>query len=395
MPRRSELTISKRTVDGLSVEGKDAVFWDRDLPGFGVRVYPSGRKIYVVQSRGPRGIRRVSLGGHAEVTADQARRRSAAVIDRIKRGEDPDPGADAPPLTVADLAERYMEAHAAVNCGAHTQGIYRGSLENHILPALGMKPIDAVGRSDVSALHYEMRGTPRAANRALMVLSKMFSLAEGWGMAPPGGNPCRFVLRYKEGKRERFLTKDEYRRIGRALCELEGRGRAAARAAAALRLLMLTGCRLGEVLTLRWDDVDRKVGELRLRDAKTGTRMVPLTPTASRVLTEMRRVPRSPLGVRRELVGPPPVAAHHLLAPGAVARGCGGCADPRFAPFLRVEGSGARREPDHDRAASRTYRRREHGALRPSGARRREGRGGQGGRQHRGRHPAPRRGCRG
>ena len=293
MPRRGELTISKRTVDRLSVEGKDAVFWDRDLPGFGVRVYPSGRKIYVVQSRGPRGIRRVSLGRHVELAADQARRRAAAVIDRIKRGEDPDPGAAAPPLTVADLAERYMEAHVAMNCSAHTQGIYRGSLDNHILPALGKKPIDAVGRSDVSALHYEMRGTPRAANRALMVLSKMFKLAEGWGMAPPGGNPCRFVLRYKEGKRERFLAADEYRRIGRALCELESESALRARAAAALRLLMLTGCRLGEVLTLRWDDIDRKVGELRLRDAKTGARMVPLTPTASRVLTEMRRVSRS------------------------------------------------------------------------------------------------------
>ena len=294
MPSRGELTISKRTVDGLSVESKDAVFWDRDLAGFGVRVYPSGRKIFVVQTRGPRGIRRVSLGRHGELAADQARRRAAAVIDSIKRGEDPDPGADAPPLTVADLAERYMEAHAAVNCSAHTQGIYRGSLDNHILPALGMKPIDAVGRSDVSALHYEMRGTPRAANRALMVLSKMYSLAEGWGMAPPGGNPCRSVLRYKEGKRERFLTADEYRRIGRALCELEAGGGAASRAAAALRLLMLTGCRLGEILTLRWDDIDLKTGELRLRDSKTGARMVPLTPTAAEVLASVARARRSP-----------------------------------------------------------------------------------------------------
>ena len=127
-----------------------------------------------------------------------------------------------------------------------------------------------------------------------MVLSKMFNLAEDWGLAPPGGNPCRLVLHYREGMRERFLTEEEYRRIGRALCELEAGAGAAARAAAALRLLMLTGCRLGEVLTLRWDDIDRKAGELRLRDAKTGARMVPLTPTASRVLTEMRRVPRSP-----------------------------------------------------------------------------------------------------
>ncbi len=294
MPRRAELTISRRTVDGLSVEGKDAVFWDRDLAGFGVRVYPSGRKIFVVQSRGPGGLKRVSLGGHGELTVDHARKQAAGVIDRIKQGEDPveSPRPRAP--TVADLAERYMEAHVAVTCNAHTQGIYRGSLDNHILPALGEMAIGSVGRSEVAELHYRLRGTPRAANRALMVLKKMYSLAEGWGLAPAGGNPCRFVLRYKEGKRERFLTADEYRRVGRELRVLGGEGLLHARAAAALRLLMLTGCRLGEVLTLRWDDVDRRAGELRLRDAKTGARMVPLSPTAAAVLAEIDPVPGSP-----------------------------------------------------------------------------------------------------
>ena len=206
MPRRAELTISKRTVDGLSVEARDAVFWDRELAGFGVRVYPSGRKIYVVQSRGPGGSKRITLGRHGELTVEQARKQAVAVIDRIKRGENPVAAPPEPAFTVADLAERYMEAHVAVNCNAHTQGIYRGSLDNHILPALGKMPIASVGRSEAAALHYELRNTPRAANRALMVLSKMFSLAEDWGLAPAGGNPCRFVRKYKEGMRERFLT---------------------------------------------------------------------------------------------------------------------------------------------------------------------------------------------
>ena len=294
MPRRAELTLSKRTVDGLAVEGKDAVFWDRALPGFGVRVYPSGRKIYVVQSRGPGGSKRVTLGRHGELTTEQARKDAVAIIDRIKQGEDPVAAPPEPVFTVADLAKRYLEAHVALNCNAHTAGIYRGSLDNHILPALGAMPVGSVGRPEAAALHYSLRDTPRAANRALMVLSKMFSLAEAWGLAPPGGNPCRFVRKYKEGKRERFLTPEEYRRIGRELCVLEAGGAMPARAAAALRLLILTGCRLGEILTLRWDDVDRKTGELRLRDAKTGARMVPLTPTAAAVMAEIVRVPRSP-----------------------------------------------------------------------------------------------------
>ena len=294
MPRRGDLTITKRTVDGLSVQGKDAVFWDRDLPGFGVRVYPSGRKVYVVQSRGPGGISRVSLGRHGELAAERARKRAAVVINRIKNGENPAPAPSGGSLTVADLAKRYLEAHVTVNCNAHTRGIYRGSLDNHILPALGTMPIDAVGRAEVAALHYALRDTPRAANRVLMVLSKMFSLAEAWGLAPAGRNPCRFVLKYKEGKRERFLSSDEYRRIGRELRRLEAEGPMSARAAAALRLLLLTGCRLREILTLKWDDIDRKAAELRLRDAKTGARMVPLTPDAMVALAEIVRVPGSP-----------------------------------------------------------------------------------------------------
>ena len=294
MPKRGELTISKRTVDGLSVEGKEAVFWDRELPGFGVRVYPSGSKIYVAQCRGPAGIKRVSLGRHGETTADEARKQAATAVARIKQGEDPAARPLERALTVAELAERYMEGHVKVRCNAHTQGIYAGSLRNHILPALGATPVASVGRAEVEALHYGMRETPRAANRALMVLSKMFSLSEAWGMAPAAGNPCRFVLRYKEGSRERFLTEDEYRRVGRALCELEAEGPGPARAAAALRLIMLTGCRVGEVQTLRWSDLDRKAGEIRLRDAKTGARMVPLTPAALQVLSGIVRVRRSP-----------------------------------------------------------------------------------------------------
>ena len=290
MPRRSTLTLTGRAVDALAAADRDVIFWDRELAGFGVRVYPSGRKVYVVQSRAGGGPRRVTLGTHGEITATQARLRAAQVIDRIKRGEEP---AVLPPqsgTTVADLAERYLSAHVAQNCNAHTAGIYRGSLENHILPALGMMPLAMVESAHVAALHYNLRETPRAANRALSVLSKMFSLAAAWGMVADGANPCRAVRKYREKKRERFLSRDEYRRLGQALAEAEADAAAGADGAvspyaiAALRLLMLTGCRLNEILTLRWDDVDRTAGEFRLRDGKTGARMVPLTPTAEAVL---------------------------------------------------------------------------------------------------------------
>ena len=115
MPRRSERRLTKRTVDALTVETKDTVFWDRDLAGFGVRVHATGRKVYVVQSRGPAGPKRVTLGRHGALSADEARKRAAVVIDRIKRGESPVPAPSEPELTVAALAERYLRAHVLMH----------------------------------------------------------------------------------------------------------------------------------------------------------------------------------------------------------------------------------------------------------------------------------------
>ena len=356
MPRRSTLTLSGRAVDALAVSERDVIVWDRELTGFGVRVYPTGRKVYVVQSRAGGAPRRVTLGTHGEITATQARKRAAQVIDRIKRGEEPAAPLPQTGTTVADLAERYMSAHVAQNCNAHTAGIYRGSLENHILPALGMMPLSLVERAHVSALHYRLRETPRAANRALAVLSKMFSLAAAWGLVPDGTNPCRAVRKYKERKRERFLSRDEYRRLGQALAEAEaeaGReGAVSPYAIAALRLLMLTGCRLNEILTLRWDDVDRTAGEFRLRDGKTGTRMVPLTPTAEAVLAGIRRVAHQPLGHRRQAAGRPSPHHHRRVVSPPRPRRPRRRAYPRPPAFLRKPRARRRREPLHDRQAA-------------------------------------------
>ena len=206
MPRRAELTISKRTVDGLSVEAKDAVFWDRELPGFGARVYPSGRKIYVVQSRGPGGSKRITLGRHGELTVEQARKQVVAIIDRIKRGENPVAAPPEPAFTVADLAQRYLEAHVAVNCNAHTQGIYRESLDNHILPALGAMPVASVGPPEAAALHYGLRNTPRAANRALYGAVQDVLVGRGLGAGSGWRQPLPFRAQV-QGRHARAISR--------------------------------------------------------------------------------------------------------------------------------------------------------------------------------------------
>ena len=294
MPRRSNLKLTKRTVDALSVEENDAAFWDRDLAGFGVRVYATGRKVYVVQSRGPGGPKRVTLGRHGEMPCDEARKEAALVIDRIKRGEEPGPEPPEAALTVAGLAERFMRDHVKTRCKPDTARTYRSLLANHVESALGTMAVAQVGRAEAAALHHGLRATPTVANAALGLLSRMFRMAEAWGLVPPGRNPCRGLRRYRTRERERFLTQEEFRRLGRALGDLEAEGRTWAAAVAAIRLLALTGCRRSEILDLHWDDVDRAAGELRLRDAKAGPRMVPLTAPVKRVLEEVPRSPDNP-----------------------------------------------------------------------------------------------------
>ena len=290
-------------MEGLSVEGRDRIFWDRELPGFGVRVYPSGRKVYVVQSRGQGAPRRVTLGSHGELTTTQARLRAAQAIDRIKGGKEPIPPPAQAGATVADLAARYLSAHVAQNCNAHTAGIYRGSLENHILPALGMMPLAAVETAHVAALHYRLRarpqGPPTARSRCCPRCSPSRLPGAWWWTAPTPAKACASTRRRSASAsspaRSTAGSASPWRRRKRKQTwKRASDGAVSPYAIAALRLLMLTGCRLNEILTLRWDDIDRTAGEFRLRDGKTGARMVPLTPTAETVLAGIERVPRNP-----------------------------------------------------------------------------------------------------
>ena len=190
--------------------------------------------------------------------------------------------------------ERYLREHVAVRCKENTQKGYRQVIGRHVLPALGKMPIAALGREHVAELQYRLRKTPIAANDAVGALSRMLNRAEAWGLVPAGSNPCRFVTRYRTRRPERFLTEDEFRGLGAALDAVEAEGRIPVHAAAALRLLMLTGCRCGEVLGLRWEDVALERSEVGLRDSKTGPRVVPLSPAAARVLTDLPRIAGNP-----------------------------------------------------------------------------------------------------
>ena len=330
MAKLRTTAISRRTVESLGA-GRDTVYWDSELPGFGVRVYPSGAKMYVVQTRARGESKRVTVGRHGVITADQARRRAALIIARVKAGEDPIPAPMAPKPppgpTVAELAERYRVEHLEARCKPRTAATALAAIERHVLPALGALPLTEVGRDRMMALHGGLSGTPAMANLAVDVVSRMFTMAEAWGMVADGANPCREIAKYRERKRERFLTDGEFRRLGRVLGEAVREGEVSAHAAAAIRLLMLTGCRCNEVLTLKWEDVDLAANEMRLRDSKTGPRAVPLSPPAAKVLAELPRVAGSPWVVAGRRRG-----AHmkNLGGPWRIVRSRAGLEDVRI-----------------------------------------------------------------
>ena len=290
-------SITEHTVAALAA-GKDTVVWDRALTGFGVRVYPSGAKVYVVQTRGPEGSRRITVGRHGVIVAAEARRRAALIIARVHAGDDPVPQAPKPKsATVASLAARYLREHVAVRCKPNTAAQYRLAIERYIVPALGTLPVSSLGRSQVADLQHGLSDRPAMANLVIATLSRMIEQAMAWGAVSEMTNPCRSAPKYRMRRRERFLTDAEFRRLGQVLDGLEAEGRISPHAAAALRLLMLTGCRRNEILTLRWEDVRLEAQELRLRDSKTGPRTVSLSPEATAVLAALPRLPDNPWAI--------------------------------------------------------------------------------------------------
>ena len=298
MPSANRETLTTRFVEALPASDREIVVWDRELPGFGVRVHPSGSKVYMVHKRSGGKSRRVTIGRHGVWSLDAARREAGGIIASMKNGETPArPGMEnssASGPTIAELAEQYMAEHVKVRCKPTTARSCRHIFDKYLLPQFGRKRLGEITPEQVAALHYRLREKATTANQVVGLLSRLFHKAAKSGYAPVGGNPCRFIRKYPTRSCERFLSEREFLRLGTVLDELEAEGRISTTAAAGLRLLMLTGCRRNEILTLRWEDIDLEHDEIRLRDAKTGARAVPLPPTARQVLTSLPRQADNP-----------------------------------------------------------------------------------------------------
>jgi integrase len=265
------------------------VTYDTDVKGFGCRVTAAGTRAFILNYRRKADgrERRITIGSFPEWGAAAAREEAKRLKRQVDVGGDPigeiEKGRAAP--TVADLCARF-EAEYLPRKRASTARSYRQQISVDIVPAIGRAKVVAITHADVDALHRKItaRGSPGHANRAVALLSRLFTLAMRWGWRPD--NPCKGIERNQEHKRQRYLTGAELARLTTALAKLKDAG-----AANAIRLLLLTGARRGETLAARWSDFDLAAGVWTKPGATTKqktTHRIPLSAAACQLLTDMR-----------------------------------------------------------------------------------------------------------
>lgn len=294
------MRLTKSQIDLAVADGADLFLWDSTLPGFGVRVKPSGVRSFIVQFRNRHGrSRRVTIGKYGTLTLEQARTEARKLLGEAARGRDPRQERidDRVDPTIAELARRYMEDHCVGRCKASTMAAHRWLLTRFILPEFGGFRIRELRHSDVDGLHQRLRPTPYNANRVLGLLRAMYGRATVWGLIGKGEDPTQAVRKFRERRRERYLSREELARLGQAISLAASTHVISEHVAAAFRLLVLTGCRRDEIRQLRWSSVDFDRRMLILLDHKSdahGAKGVPLNEAAVQILRELPRIPGSP-----------------------------------------------------------------------------------------------------
>lgn len=310
---KKKLTV--RSVEAALPGVKDAIIWDSDLTGFGLKVTPAGRRSFFAYYRTGGVQRRPTIGQYPVMRPEAAREIARQWLAGAARGED----ASAirkearKAATVSELFGRYLTDHADVKKRDSSATNDRRLIEKRIKPALGAKKVPAVTRADIASLHHKLAATPFEANRVLALVSKAFSLAHQWGLRPDGVNPAIGIERYPEPKRERFLSAEETKRLWQTLESPEVVAKNSASAIMAIRLLMQTGRRLSEITTLKWEYLDLEAGVMSLPTTKTGALTVPLSASVVSQLVEWKAVLVAAAAKVAEKGGGRPVAPVYVI----------------------------------------------------------------------------------
>lgn len=320
-------------VESLVPDGRDRIFFDPSMPGFGVRVTAAGQKLFIARARVAGRRRYMSLGAFPGTKVADARREAGRALDAIRDGRDPGQAraqrlkaAEAGETTIAALGERWLKEAVEPKRKARTAADYRILVEQKIGPALGHVVVSRIAREDVISWHAGMAKTPRRANYALAVLKALLHFAEDIGLRPPHSNPARRIEMYKEGRRERFLTETEIAKAAEGIAKAERAKKIGPHPAAGLRLALFTGARSGEILAAKWLHVDWERRFIRLPDSKSGDpRTIHLSDAAMEVLKNLSKVgPYIVAGAN------PKEAYRSLTRAWAVARGFAGLRDVRL-----------------------------------------------------------------
>ena len=275
---------------------KDTMVWDIALPGFGVRLRPgSTQKRFYVQYRLKTGQQRKRpIGRYGVLTVEEARAAARQWLAAVELGDDPAAHMEQVTHTVADMAARFLVEHAARKNKPNSQRQARSFLRHHVLPALGHLEVHAVTRADVVALQARLGDRPTLANRVLALVSILFTCAEQWEWRVPGTHPVLRVPRFVERPRERYLTPEELARLWQVLRDREARQVEHPSVLGGIRLLLLTGARVGEIVGLQWSMIDWRTSSARLLDSKTGPKTLYCAPETLEVLRHLPRVAGNP-----------------------------------------------------------------------------------------------------
>ncbi len=310
MPKQ-KTNLTQRFAEKVAPTSKEYYVWDGEITGLGLRVIPTGGKTYVLKYRNKHGKqRKYKIGNQRDLDMEGVRKIARRLKAQIAEGSDPSANRreDRDQLTFKEYAKLFMEEYAKKHIKSSTAIGYDRYLRCYLLDALGNKPLPiAFSAPEVRKFYFSMSGKRGTANRSLMLLSKMFNYARAKELIKDMDNPLTGIdkaQRYKEKKCTRFLNNEEIKRLGEVLSERErNRMEQPESIYAAIRLLIFTGCRLNEILKLRWDDIDFNKRVINLRDSKTGKGTVFLNDPALNVLNSIERMDNNPYVIYGKVEG--------------------------------------------------------------------------------------------